>query len=134
MVKTDIRVIYGDTDQMGVVYYANYLRYFEAGRNEVLRARGVRYRDLERSHQLFLPVVDAQVSYKTPARYDDLLSVHTDLPRVGRASVRFAYEVRRDDQVIATGQTTHACVDGGGEIKPLPADLLELLRGGGHDI
>jgi acyl-CoA thioester hydrolase len=128
MVKTDVRVIYGDTDQMGVVYYANYLRYFEAGRNELLRARGVRYRDLERSHQLFLPVVDAQVSYKSPARYDDLLSVATDIGRIGRASVRFLYQVFRDELVIATGVTTHACVNGQGAVKALPAEVVAVLR------
>jgi acyl-CoA thioester hydrolase len=128
MVKTDIRVIYGDTDQMGVVYYANYLRYFEAGRNELLRARGVRYRDLERSHHLYLPVVDAQVSYKSPARYDDLLSVATDFGRIGRASVRFIYQVLRDQVVIATGETTHACVNGEGAVRPLPAEVVAVLR------
>ena len=128
MVKTDIRVIYGDTDQMGVVYYANYLRYFEAGRNELLRARGVRYRDLERSHQLYLPVVEAQVSYKSPARYDDLLSVSTGLGKVGRASVRFVYEVKCEHTLIATGQTTHACIDGHGQVRPLPEDMVALLR------
>src|SRR5688500_5477813 len=134
MVKTDIRVIYGDTDQMGVVYYANYLRYFEAGRNELLRARGVRYRDLERSHQLFLPVVDAQVSYNSRARYDDLLSVHTDLGRIGRASVRFVYEVVREEAsgrvLIASGGTTHACVDGDGQVRPVPESMMAILRGG----
>ena len=128
MVKTDIRVIYGDTDQMGVVYYANYLRYFEAGRNELLRARGARYRDLERSHQLYLPVVDAQVSYKSPARYDDLLSVSTGLGKVGRASVRFVYEVKCEGTLIATGQTTHACIDGQGQVRPLPEEMVALLR------
>jgi acyl-CoA thioester hydrolase len=128
MVKTDIRVIYGDTDQMGVVYYANYLRYFEAGRNELLRARGVRYRDLEASHHLYLPVVDVQVSYKSPARYDDLLSVSTDIGRIGRASVRFVYQLLRDQLVIATGATTHACVNREGEVRPLPAEVVAVLR------
>ena len=75
MVKTEIRVIYGDTDQMGVVYYANYLRYFEAARNEFIRAKGLRYRDFEVQHGLLLPVAEAHVSYRTPARYDDLLAV-----------------------------------------------------------
>ena len=64
MVRTEIRVIYGDTDQMGVVYYANYLRYFEAGRNEFIRAKGLRYRDFEARFGLLLPVVEAQVSYR----------------------------------------------------------------------
>jgi acyl-CoA thioester hydrolase len=134
MVKTEIRVIYGDTDQMGVVYYANYLRFFEIGRNEYLRAHGVRYRELEAQHQLFLPVVDAQVSYKNPARYDDLLTLETLVTRVGRASVRFEYRVLRDTTLLATGHTLHACVSGAGAVKPLPDDVVLLLRQSGHDL
>ena len=128
MVKTEIRVIYGDTDQMGVVYYANYLRYFEIGRNEYLRAHGVRYRELEAQHQLFLPVADAQVSYKTPARYDDLLVIETAVTKVGRASVRFEYGVRRGETLLASGHTLHACISATGEVKPLPDDVVKLLR------
>src|SRR6185436_21096087 len=82
MVKTDIRVIYGDTDQMGFVYYANYLRFFEAGRNEYLRAKGAPYREVEAELGIRLPVVEATVHYKAPARYDDLLVVETELAQV----------------------------------------------------
>jgi acyl-CoA thioester hydrolase len=128
MVKTEIRIIYGDTDQMGVVYYANYLRFFEAGRNEYLRAKGARYRDVEATLGIALPVVEAQVSYKQPARYDDLLVVETDLTKVGRASARFEYQVRRGDDVIAAGHTVHACVDRDGKVTRLPEDLLARLR------
>jgi len=67
MTKTEIRVIYGDTDQMGVVYYGNYLRYFEAARNEWLRSKGARWRDIESAHAVYLPVVEAKVSYKRRA-------------------------------------------------------------------
>lgn len=126
-VRTDIRVIYGDTDQMGVVYYANYLRYFEAGRNEYLRARGLLYRQLEKTHRIFLPVVDAQVSYKSSARYDDLLTVETTISRLRRASVHFTYRVLRGDQEIASGHTIHACVGPDGEIEALPADVKLVL-------
>ena len=79
MVATELRVIYGDTDQMGVVYYANYLRYFEAGRNEFIRAKGLRYRDFEATYSLRLPVTEASVRYQAPARYDDLLRLETSL-------------------------------------------------------
>jgi acyl-CoA thioester hydrolase len=130
MVKTEIRVIYGDTDQMGVVYYANYLRYFEIGRNEYLRARGVRYRELEAQHNLFLPVVDAQVSYKSPARYDDLLVLETLVARVGRASIRFEYRITRGEALLATGHTVHACVGQGGSVAALPQDVVQILGGG----
>ena len=129
-VRVDLRVIYGDTDQMGVIYYANYLRYFEAGRNEYLRARGLRYRDFETTYRVYLPVVDAQISYKKPGRYDDLLNVFTRLGRIRPASVRFEYEVRRDDDLLATGHTVHACVNHAGQLQALPGSVVSLLQSG----
>ena len=130
MVRTEVRVIYGDTDQMGVVYYANYLRFFEAGRNEFIRARGLRYRDFEQRFGLLLPVAEAGVKYVEAARYDDLLSVETTLAEVRRASVRFQYQLLREGVLLATGFTLHACVDGDGRICKLPADLVRRLSGG----
>ena len=130
MVKTEIRVIYGDTDQMGVVYYANYLRFMEAGRNEFIRAHGLRYRDFEERFGLRLPVADAAVSYKLPARYDDVIAVETSLAELKRASVRFAYRIVRGDELLATGETIHACVDLEGRIRRLPAELVALLGAG----
>jgi acyl-CoA thioester hydrolase len=129
MVKTDIRVIYGDTDQMGFVYYANYLRFFESGRNEFLRARNAPYREVETELRVRLPVVEAGVSYKQPARYDDLLVVETVLAQVRRASARFEYVVRRGDDVLVTGHTIHACIDFEGAITRLPESLLARLAG-----
>jgi acyl-CoA thioester hydrolase len=128
-VQVDLRVIYGDTDQMGVVYYANYLRYFEAGRNEFLRAHGLRYRDFEAEHQVYLPVVEAQVGYKQPARYDDLVSVFTGISRIGKASVRFEYRLLRGDELLATGHTVHACVSKAGQVVALPGSVITLLGG-----
>jgi acyl-CoA thioester hydrolase len=130
MVETRIRVIYGDTDQMGVVYYANYLRFFEAGRTEFLRAKGMSYRDFEERSRLQLPVVEAQVSYRLPARYDDLLAVETALTEVRRASARFGYRVLRGGDLIATGHTVHACVGPDGKLQRMPRDLLERLAAG----
>src|SRR6266545_4769918 len=117
MFTTQIRVIYGDTDQMGVVYYANYLRYFEAGRAELIRAKGLRYRDFERDFRLMLPVVEASVRYQRPARYDDLLTLEVAITELGRASARFGYRVLREGEVLATGHTIHACVDLDGRIQ-----------------
>jgi acyl-CoA thioester hydrolase len=131
MIATTIRVIYGDTDQAGIVYYANYLRWMEAGRNEYIRARGLRYRDFEERFGLRLPVAEAQVSYRTPARYDDLLTVETSLPEVKRASARFAYRIVRDGDVVATGHTVHACVDLEGRIRRMPAELVSALAAEG---
>ena len=127
MVKTEIRVIYGDTDQMGIVYYANYLRYFEAGRNEFIRAKGLRYRDFEERFSLRLPVVEAQVSYRTPARYDDVLTIETAIEDVKRASARFVYRILRDAELVATGHTLHACVDLEGRVQRMPQELLARL-------
>jgi acyl-CoA thioester hydrolase len=131
VVTTRLRVIYGDTDQMGVVYYANYLRYFEAGRNEFIRAKGLRYRDFETRFGLMLPVTEASVGYKQPARYDDLLDVEVTLAEVRRVSARFEYRILRDDgALLATGHTVHACVGEGGKLQRLPAALLEALGAG----
>ena len=130
MVTTRLRVIYGDTDQMGVVYYANYLRYFEAGRNEFIRAKGLRYRDFEEAFGLRLPVAEAAVSYKLPARYDDLLDVEVSLAEVRRASARFEYRLVREGTLLATGHTVHACVDLAGKLQRLPPLLLERLAAG----
>jgi acyl-CoA thioester hydrolase len=127
MVRTEVRVLYADTDRMGVVYYANYLRWFEAGRNEFLRAKGLRYRDFEARFQLLLPVAEAGVKYLDPARYDDLLAVETSLAELGRASARFTYRVLRDGAPLATGFTVHACVDGEGRVRRMPEELSRAL-------
>jgi len=123
------RVIYGDTDQMGVVYYANYFRYFEAARSEFLRAYGVTYRFFEETHRLALPVVEAGASYKKPARYDDELAVLAAITSTGRASVRFVYEIRRlpTRELLATGHTVHACINHEGRVTPLPDDVRQAL-------
>ena len=127
MEKLELRVIYGDTDQMGVVYYANYLRFFEASRNEFIRAKGLRYRDFERTFELMLPVVEAGVQYRLPARYDDLLTVEATLTEARRASARFEYRVLRDGELLVTGHTIHACVDLTGKVRRMPPELLARL-------
>ena len=130
MVPTQIRVIYGDTDQMGVVYYANYLRFFEAGRTEFLRAKGLRYREIEERLRIQLPVTEAGVSYRAPARYDDLLTVETTLDDVRRVSARFGYRVHRDGELLATGHTVHACLGMDGRVQRMPGEMLEALARG----
>ncbi len=127
MVRTEIRVIYGDTDQMAVAYYANYLRWFEAGRNEWIRARGLTYREVEERFRLMLPVTEAHVDYRAPARYDDVVAVETSLAEVRRASVRFGYRLVRGGELLATGHTVHACVDVDGRVQRMPAELLLRL-------
>ncbi len=131
MVATELRVIYGDTDQMGVVYYANYLRFFEAGRNEFIRAKGLRYRDFEERYALRLPVTEASVRYLQPARYDDRLRLEASLEELRRVSATFGYRLLRDDGVLlATGRTVHACIDLEGKLRRLPEELVTALSAG----
>jgi acyl-CoA thioester hydrolase len=130
MVPTQLRVIYGDTDQMGVVYYANYLRFFEAGRTEFLRAKGARYREVEERYRLLLPVTEAHVDYKASARYDDLLTVETSLTMLKRVSARFDYRVLCEGTLLATGHTVHACLEPGGRFQRMPEELAALMRAG----
>ncbi len=140
-VPTRLRVLYGDTDQMGIVYYANYLRWFEAGRNELIRARGMTYRQIE-DRGLMLPVVEAVARYHASAFYDDVVEISTRVAEVGRARVRFEYDVvvagdaqapagtrRAPKELLATGSTTHACLDRESR-KParIPRDIAERLR------
>lgn len=122
------RVIYGDTDQMGVVYYANYLRWFERGRSEFLRQIGVPYATIE-AQGLHFPVTEVQCRYSQSARYDDVVLIETSLTELGRASLRFEYRVTRQDDgaLLATGSTLHACIDGTGRIARIPKALQESL-------
>ena len=125
----EIRVIYGDTDQMGVVYYANYLRYFEAARSHYLRERGRSYRDFERNGVL-LPVVEAHVRYHRPARYEDVVLLEPVVSDVKGASLRFDYRVTRSGELLADGYTVHACIaQATGRPTRFPDEIRSLLRG-----
>jgi acyl-CoA thioester hydrolase len=130
MVKTQLRIIYGDTDQMGVVYYGNYLRFFEAARNEWLRAKGVRWRDIESEHNIYLPVAEAKVNYKRPARYDDLIDIEARLGDLGQVSLRFDYRILRESELLVIGHTVHACITRDGNIREFPEPLRDRLREG----
>ena len=124
-----VRVIYGDTDQMGMVYYANYLRYFEIARNEYLRVSGQTYRAFEESHGLMLPVVEAHLAYHKPARYDDDLAIWASCAARGAASVRFEYEIRRGQgaEKLVSGHTVHACINREGRVVRLPAEMRAAI-------
>ncbi|HEV8643824.1 MAG TPA: thioesterase family protein [Methylomirabilota bacterium] len=107
---TKIRVRYGDTDCMRVVYYGNYLTYFEVGRVEYLRQQGMSIADI--NEKIHMPVVEALARFVKPARLDDLLDVHCWVSERKRASFRFGYEVRdAAGTTVATGYTLHACWD-----------------------
>lgn len=129
-----LRVIYGDTDRMGIVYYANHFRYFEAGRNELLRAAGVDYRKIEEEGAM-LPVVEATCRYRSPAYYDDELELETFVSDLGLSSLRIGYRLVRlvDGVLIATGETRHACVRPDGPLRRMPPEIKEKLNAHGHD-
>jgi acyl-CoA thioester hydrolase len=123
-----VRVRYADTDKMGVAYYANYLVWFEVGRTDWLRATGRSYRDMEEDG-VGLPVIEAQCTYRLPARYDEELEVRTRGRLESPVRVAFDYEVvrRGDALVVATGRTVHAAVDRAGRPRRLPAEVRNLL-------
>ncbi len=127
-----VRVCYADTDQMGFVYYGNYLRWFEIGRTEMLRQCGMSYREVEAAG-IRLPVLEARCRYLKPARYDDEVVIETTLAELGRASMRFTYEVRRgaDGELLARGETAHCFLDPHGRPVRPPAFFLALLSGDG---
>lgn len=124
----ELRVLYFDTDQMGVVNNVHYLRYFEAGRAEWIRMRGRAYRDME-NEGFMLPVVEAHVRYRQPARYDDLIVVAAGPTQVSAASLTFSYALYRKEGrvLLAEGWTRHACTDKSGKVKRLSAEALQLL-------
>jgi acyl-CoA thioester hydrolase len=124
-----VRVRYAETDQMGVVYYANYLVWFEVGRTEFLRNAGWSYREME-AEGYTLPVVEVQCGYRQPARYDDDIEVRTIGSLLSPVRVAFLYEVvRATDQVLlATGRTIHASLDRDGRPCRLPERVRMLLQ------
>jgi acyl-CoA thioester hydrolase len=127
---TSYRVIYGDTDQMGVVYYANYLRWFEKGRSELLRQLGRPYKSIEEQGFHF-PVTEVSCRYLSSARYDDMILIQTQLTSIGRASLNFGYTIVKevDDSPLAVGSTKHACIGADGRIARIPSSLAQLFAG-----
>lgn len=126
---TSYRVIYGDTDQMGMVYYANYLRWFERGRSEFLRQIGVPYSQIEAAGYHF-PVAEVNCRYTQSARYDDVIEIATTLVDLSRVYLMFEYKIsRQEDQLIlATGSTKHACIDREGKVKRVPKMLVDAVE------
>jgi acyl-CoA thioester hydrolase len=110
---TKLRVRYAETDQMGVVYHANYLIWFEVGRVEMLRQLGFTYREMEKQDGTHIAVVDVRCRYKAPALYDDSIVVRTCLRNVRDSLLQFAYEILResDGTLLAEGETVHLVVD-----------------------
>jgi len=111
--ETGVRVRYKETDQMGLVYYANYLVWFEVGRTELMRSLELPYREFEKSN-LYLPVLKAYCEYKQPARYDDELTIVTHLESLQNVRLIFNYEIFREKELLVSGYTEHAFVNDSG--------------------
>jgi acyl-CoA thioester hydrolase len=133
-VTTEVRVRYAETDQMGIVYYANYLVWFEIGRVELLRSLGLAYSQLETEHQCILPVVEAKCRYRAPARYDDQILIETRPALLRGPVLKFAYRILRkapegqQPTLLAEGETVHVVCDGQLNKKPLPEQYAAALR------
>jgi acyl-CoA thioester hydrolase len=133
-VTTQVRVRYAETDQMGIVYYANYLVWFEIGRVELLRSLGLAYSQLETDHQCILPVVEATCRYRAPARYDDEILIETRPSLLRGSVIKFAYRILRkggageEPKLLAEGETVHVVCDDQLNKKPLPVEHEAALR------
>ncbi len=123
-----VRVRYAETDQMGVVYYANYLVWFEVGRTDLLRASGWNYREME-TEGYSLPVIEAHCAYRESAKYDDEIEVRTTGEMLSPVRVQFSYEVVRvaDAATLATGTTVHATLDSAGRPCRMPPRIRTLF-------
>jgi acyl-CoA thioester hydrolase len=133
-VITRQRVRYAETDQMGIVYYANYLVWFELGRVELLRSLGLAYSQMEKDHKLILPVVEANCRYRAPARYDDEILIETRPSFVRNSVLKFAYRILRaghdgeEPKLLAEGETIHVVCDENLKRTPLPEQYSTALR------
>ena len=125
-----VRVRYAETDQMGVVYHANYLIWFEVGRVELMREMGFSYRDMERDDGRFIAVADVKCRYRAPIYYDEEVVVRTRLKTVRESVVVFSYELVRADSraLLAEGETTHIVTDSKMKVAALPKRYLAAFR------
>ncbi len=126
--RTQFRVIYGDTDSMGVVYYANYLRWFEIGRTELFRFLGLPYTEIEKKGY-FLPVSETHCKFKSFARYDDIMTIETSYDESIKAGLKFDYRIFKDTEaeIFATGFTRHAFLDRTGKVVRTPEFIREFI-------
>ena len=130
--STALRVRYAETDQMGVVYYANFFVWFEIGRTDFCRQHGFAYREMEQHDGLYITVAEARCRYKAPARYDDEVLVRTCLRALRRRVLVFEYEIYRQatDELLAEGETVHVVTDRDGRPRSLPDKYRDLFLAG----
>jgi acyl-CoA thioester hydrolase len=128
--ETEVRVRYAETDQMGIAHHSNYLIWFEAGRSDLCRSRGFSYKEMEEHDGALLIVAESYVRYKSPAFYEDILSIRTTISEVRSRSIRFNYEVVRtsDGALVAEGETLHLVTDKEQRVKTIPDFYRRLLE------
>lgn len=128
--STEVRVRYADTDQMGVVYYANYLVWLEVARTEFLRSSGIDYRNIEKEKQLALPVVEAYCKYKAPARYDEIIMIRIKVSQVKNSSLRFDYSLfnKENNELLAVAYTTHVFIDKDRRPVRMPKEIQNMFE------
>ena len=124
-----IRVIYADTDAMGIVYHTNYIRWFEIGRTELFREMEILYAEMEASG-FNLPLTQAYCHYLLPAYYDDIVLLETDIQYIKRASIKFTYRIWDENRcnLLAEGYTVHACTDRNGKVLRIPATTADKMN------
>jgi len=127
--ETEIRVRYAETDKMGIVHHSNYLIWFEFGRSEFCRARGFSYKEMEEVDNALMVVAEAYCRYKSPAYYEDVLTIRTKIEEMRSRSIRFVYEIVRasDDTLLAEGETLHLVTDHNKKVRSLPERYKEKL-------
>jgi len=127
--ETKARVRYAETDKMGIVHHANYLVWFEMGRSEFCRARGFSYLEMEEKDGALLVVVEIYCRYKSPAFYEDEITIRTRVEEIKSRSLRFVYQISRDsdDALLAEGETLHVVTDKNKKVRSLPESYKELL-------
>ena len=127
--QVQLRVRYAETDQMGVVYHSNYLIWMEIGRVELVRSRGFNYKDLERADGILLSVVEAHCRYVYPARYDDEVTVLTEIVRANPRLIEFRYEIRttHENRLLAEGSTKHCWLNRAMRPSRLPEQYHSIL-------
>jgi acyl-CoA thioester hydrolase len=126
---TTVRVIYADTDAMGVVYHTNYIKWFELGRNELMRQLGVPYTELGKLG-LNLPLIEVHCDYLKFATYDQLLTIETGLDYIRKARIKFNSRIwdENKESMLVEGYTVHVCTNHEGKIRRIPKLLLELIN------
>lgn len=126
---TKVRVIYADTDAMGIVYHTNYIKWFEIGRTELLRDAGLVYAQIE-AQGYNLPLTEVYCHYLSPARYDQIIVIETEIEYTRRASIKFNYIIRDEetDKILVEGYTIHACTNNNGKVVRIPPLLLQKLQ------